>query len=324
MTNSLNPSRWLERLGRLPRTIHEVGLYRSVTSLALVAAAVLLNRFLIRMINRRVEDPNRRHMFRQIINYSTWAVLLIALLFLWIQNLTFITALAGFLAAGLTIALRDVLMSFFGWFKILWSRPFRVGDRIEVQNLQGDVIDITPLHTVVLELGNWVGGNQSTGRIVYIPNNVIFLETVYNASLGFPYLWDEFSITLTFESDLAVGESLLKESIEDQIGINYRRARREIQQLSNQFAIQFDNLSPRVYRTIEDNGLQFTLRYMTRVRRRREIKSRLSRQVMSLIEEHPDVELAYPTYRVFRRGEEPPSSKREGNAGDAGPPPTPP
>ncbi len=321
MSARANVSRWLERLSELSNVVASPGMYRLLLSAALLVVTLLLRRFVTAIINRRIEDANRRHVFRKIANYCAWTLLVLALVVLWIQNLTFITAVAGFLAAGLAIALRDVLMSFFGWFKILLSRPFRVGDRIEVQQLQGDVIDITPLHTVVLELGNWIGASQSTGRIVYIPNNIIFLESVYNASLGFPYLWDEFAITVTFESDLDVAESLLKEPMEEQVGINYRRARREIQRLGDQFAIQFDNLTPRVYTSVSEHGVTVTLRYMTRVRRRREIKSRLSRRIMELLNEHPDVELAYPTYRVFRRGE----GEKDADAGEGEPgPPTPP
>lgn len=304
MSSNLDVSRWLERLGDLSNVVASPGMNRILISTALVVAALLARRLATGIINRRIDDANRRHVFRKIATYTAWTVLVVALVVLWIQNLTFITALAGFLAAGLAIAMRDVLMSFFGWFKILLSRPFRVGDRIEVKGLMGDVIDITPLHTVVLELGNWIPANQSTGRIVYIPNNIVFLESLYNASLGFPYLWDEFSITVTFESDLDVAESLLKKPVEDQVGINYRRARREIQRLGDQFAIQFENLTPRVYTSIAEHGVTVTLRYMTRVRRRREIKSRLSRRIMALLGEHPDVELAYPTYRLFRRGED--------------------
>lgn len=260
-----------------------------------------MNRLLIRMINNRMEDANRRHVFRKIVNYSVTAITLIIVLFLWIRNLTFLTALTGFIAAGLAIALRDVILSLFGWIKIIWARPFTVGDRIQVRDLQGDIIDITPLHTALLEVGNWVQASQSTGRIIFIPNNVIFQESVTNSTLGFPYLWDEFSTVVTFESDFDTAESLLKEPIEDVVGINYRRARRKIQEMGDRYAIEYENLSPRVYLDIKDHGVELTIRYLTSVRGRREIKSRLSKKILQLLQENRSIELAYPTYRIYRR-----------------------
>lgn len=291
-------------LTKLNESFTSPGYVQLFWSLVVVMSALLVNRLIARSINNRVEDANRRHVFRKIANYSLTTLVILVLLFLWVRNLTFLTAVTGFLAAGLAIALRDVLLSIFGWMKIIWTRPFAVGDRIQVQDLEGDIIDISPLHTVILEVGNWVQAKQSTGRIIFIPNNVIFLESVMNSTLGFPYLWDEFSLVITFESNLDSAQALMKDQVEDVVGINYRRARREIQKLGDRYAIRYENLSPRVYTDIEDHGVELTIRYLTQVRGRRETKSRLSKRILELLQEHPEVELAYPTYRVFRRGGE--------------------
>lgn len=277
--------------------------YQVVGSILLILMGYIFTRVSNRFINSQFDDTNRRHVFRKLVNYSTTTIVLLILIFLWIRNLTYLTAITGFLAAGIAIAMRDVIMSLFGWIKIIWTRPFNVGDRIQVQSIEGDIIDITPLHTVILEVGNWIDANQSTGRIVFIPNNVIFLESVFNSTLGFPYLWDEFSIVLTFESDIDKARSIIGDQLDDIIGINYRRARQEIQKMGDRYAIQYNNLGARVYTSIEDNGVKMTMRYLTRVRGRREVNSRLSKKVLALINETDDVELAYPTYRIYREGE---------------------
>lgn len=277
------------------------GFYQIVWTLIFILGGFLLNRLVVRTINKRMDDTNRRHVFRKIANYLTTALIILCLLFIWVKNLTFLTALTGFLAAGLAIALRDIILSFFGWLKIISTRPFSVGDRIQVEGLEGDIIDVSPLHTVILEVGNWVEASQSTGRIVFIPNNIIFLQSVFNSTQGFPYLWDEFSIVVTFESDYQTAKELLRDQVDDVVGINYRRVRREIQRMKDRYAIQYENLNSRVYTSIQDHGVKLTIRYLTKVRGRREVKSRLSQKIMSLLEEHSDVELAYPTYRVFRR-----------------------
>lgn len=292
---------FLNILEKIRQAFVDFDLFRILFTLGLTLALVLANRFLVRLLNARLDDANRRHVFRKITNYTTAAIIVIAILFIWVQNLTFLTAVIGFIAAGLAIALRDVLMSLFGWVKIISAQPFGIGDRIQINEIEGDIIDISPLHTVLLEIGNWVAASQSTGRIVYIPNFLIFQQPVYNSTLGFPYLWDEFSVEVTFESDFDQAEDLLKEPIQEEIGINYKRARQDIRKLSNRYAIQYENLSPRVYTAVKDSGVELTLRYLTRSRGRREIKSRLSNKILTLLRDHPDVELAYPTYRIFRR-----------------------
>lgn len=291
-------------LEQLRRAFFGLEPYRIGVSLGLVVLGVLIVWLVEKAINRRVEDTNRRHVYRKILRYATMATVAIALLFVWIKNLAVLTAVLGFIAAGVAIALRDVIMSLFGWLKILWVHPFGVGDRVEIRDIQGDIIDISPLHTVVIELGNWVESTQSTGRIVYLPNYLIFQEPLFNSTMGFPYLWDEFPMVVTFESDLETAEELIRRPVDEELDIDYRKVSQHIRKLGDRFAIRYENLRPKVYMSIVDSGVKFTLRYLTPTRGRREVRSRVSHRIMKLLSEHPDVELAYTTYRVFRRDRE--------------------
>ncbi|MFP4687472.1 MAG: mechanosensitive ion channel family protein, partial [bacterium] len=154
---------------------------------------------------------------------------------------------------------------------------------------------------------NWVDASQSTGRIVFVPNNKLFQDSLYNFTHAFPYLWDELSLTFTFESDYKLAEELIKGSISSEAGINYKRARSEIRQVGKHYAINYNHLQPRVYMKIVDNGVKLTLRYLTRARGRREIRSRICNNVMEIINKNAAVELAYPTYRIYKQGEPAPA-----------------
>ncbi len=291
-------------LKQISSTLAQPGLQRSLYSLLMILGLIILQRLAIRFINRRLEDPNRRHIYRKIVTYCLTGFGLVALAFIWVHNLAFLTALTGFIAAGLAIALKDVIMALLGWVKIIWTRVLAVGDRIEINETRGDVIDISPLHIVILEIGNWIDANQSTGRIVFIPNGFLFTESLYNFTHGFPYLWDELSLTFTFESDLGQAEELMKTPV-DEIGINYKRAREEIRHAGEKYAISYNHLQPRTYLKIEDSGIKISLRYLSRCQGRRETRSRLSTKIMELINENQEVELAYPTYRIYKLGENP-------------------
>ena len=112
-----------------------------------------------------------------------------------------ISSVIGLAGAGLAIALQDPIVSLVGWFLIIGKAGITVGDRVEINNVKGDVIDIGLLRTVVLEVGNWVSAEQSTGRVVFFPNSFIFKNHFFNYSTGNSFIWDEIHITVTYESD---------------------------------------------------------------------------------------------------------------------------
>ena len=107
----------------------------------------------------------------------------------------------GILAAGLAFALQEVIGSIAGWVTIVTGRPFAIGDRIETGGIRGDVVDISVLRTTLMEIGNWLGGDHNTGRIVTVSNAFIFKEPLFNYSRHLHYVWDEIEVPITYESD---------------------------------------------------------------------------------------------------------------------------
>lgn len=275
-----------------------------IASLLIVVGAVIAVRLFHGMINRRVDSTNRRYILRKINQYTLTSLTIITLAVIWVPDWTTILTVTGFIAAGLTIAMRDVIMSIFGWFKIVTTGLLSVGDRVQIQDHRGDVVDITLLHTVLMETGNWVNADQSTGRLAHVPNSHIFERAVYNSTLGFPFLWDEFSIVITYESDEEAAERLMKEETMDLISINYEEVQQYLREMNKHYAIKLGELHPAVYVRPEDHGVQLSLRYMAPTRGRRDIRSTLTRRIKRKIDEHETIDLAYPTYRVYRQGEE--------------------
>lgn len=156
---------------------------------------------LIRVINRRVENLKARHTIRKNAVYLIHFLLFIAVVFVWLQRITSLSIFLGFASAGLALALQEVILSIAGWFLIIARHPFEVGDRIELADVKGDVIDIRLLQTSLLEIGNWVDADQSTGRIVNIPNSFVFKKPNFNYNRGFEFIWNEIPFVVTFESD---------------------------------------------------------------------------------------------------------------------------
>ncbi|MEW5894972.1 MAG: mechanosensitive ion channel family protein [Candidatus Omnitrophota bacterium] len=267
-------------------------------AMAIIAYGVLF--ILIRVINRRVENLKSRHTIRKNAVYLINFLLLIAVIFVWLQRLNSLSIFLGFASAGLALALQEVILAIAGWFLIIARHPFEVGDRIEIAGVKGDVIDIRVLQTSLLEIGNWVDADQSTGRIVNIPNSFVFKNPNFNYNRGFEFIWNEIPFMLTFESDWKRGREILltharkiAEGLEDTV-------RSKIQMMTNRYMIYYEKFTPIVYVDIKDNGIRLTLRYLTEAKQRRSTTDELCRNILDDFVKEPNVSLAYPTYRIVQ------------------------
>lgn len=120
------------------------------------------------------------------------------------------------LSAGLAVALKDPIADIVGWAFILWRRPFEVGDRIQIGDQAGDVIDQRIFQFTLMEIGNWVDAEQSTGRILHLPNGLIFTDVLANYTKGSRFIWNEIPVLVTFESDWEKAKQLLKDIANEQ------------------------------------------------------------------------------------------------------------
>ena len=150
----------------------------------------------------------------------------------------------------------------------------------------------------IMEIGNWVDADQSTGRLIHVPNAALFTEPLANYVAGFPYLWNEIQVTVTFESDWRKARQILDTVAED-FTIDIKRdsaaARRRDEE---RFLIHYRKLTPVVYVSVVDHGVKLTLRYLCRPRERRGTAADLWERILDAFAQVPDVALAYPTQRI--------------------------
>ena len=151
---------------------------------------------------KRTEDVYSRYRWRKTQDYITFVIGLFIISSIWIDEFKSLITFFGLLSAGIAIALKDPVTDLAGWLFILWRKPFDVGDRIQIGDHAGDVIDIRIFQFTIIEIGNWVDADQSTGRILHIPNSKIFMEVLANYSIGFNYIWHEIGVMVTFERRL--------------------------------------------------------------------------------------------------------------------------
>lgn len=274
-------------------------LSRLVATLGVVLALWFLRWLSGWAIARRTKDPKTRYRWRKAVSYTLVILGIILIGRVWFQGMQAVATYLGLLSAGVAVALRDPIVNLFGWLYITWRRPFSVGDRITLGNITGDVIDIGAFSFALLEVGGWVGADQSTGRIVHVPNGKVFVEPIANYTQGFDYIWNEIPITVTFESNWRRAKEVLLEIAHRHADHVSGEAARLIQRASRRFLIPYTALAPAVYTKIVENGVQLTIRYLTSSRKRRDTEQAISEEILEEFARLPDVDFAYPTWRIF-------------------------
>ena len=255
----------------------------------------------IRTVTARVQDKQTAFRARKLSFYVSVGLLLLVLGFIWTSQLTAAGSFLGILSAGVAIALSDVLKNMAGWVLIMLRRPFKVGDRIEVGAHAGDVIDIGLFRFSLQEIRNWVDADQTTGRILHIPNGMVFIEPLANFTEAAPYIWHEIPVTVTFESDWGEARELVQRVVDHYVlDPEEAAAIRELEKGVNQYSGIYRDLAPSVYVEAIDFGVTVTGRLLVRAQERRLANSRIWQDLLAELEAARQVELAYPTTRFFR------------------------
>jgi small-conductance mechanosensitive channel len=246
----------------------------------------------VRAATRSRPREARSFWIRQFINLLTAALFLLALLSIWFDDPGRLATGIGLVSAGLAFALQKVVTSFAGYFVIIRSRVFIIGERITMGGVRGDVIEIGFLKTTLMEMGDatqgstvWVRGRQYTGRIVTVTNDKVFDEPVFNSTREFPFVWEEIQIPITYAADRRRAESILLGAARGETADVQLEAEPFRRKLNHEFHLDLESLEPHVYYRITDNWLELSLRFLSRDRYTREAKDRISRAILQGFDE---------------------------------------
>ncbi len=259
----------------------------------------LLRKLLLLLVLPRIEDLRTRYQWRKSSSYlaATIGILLIGRI--WFAGFKTIPTFLGLLSAGLAIALKDPLVNLAGWIFIIWRRPFEVGDRVQIGEHAGDVIDLRIFQFTLLEIGNWVDADQSTGRVLHIPNGKVFTEMLANYSKGFQYIWHEISVLVTFESDWQKAKDILQKIANKHSEHLSKSAAKKVKEAAQKFLIFYSKLTPTVYTSVKDSGILLTIRYLSEPRLRRGSQQAIWEDILREFAECGDIDFAYPTQRFY-------------------------
>ncbi len=278
----------------------DVGWTRKLVVSVLIILMLTVVRLMVsHLLLSRISDIKLRYRWRKTISYVTVFIGLILIGRQWFAGMQSLATFFGLLSAGVAIALKDFLVNLAGWIFIISRQPFKVGDRIQIGDFAGDVIDQAPFMFTILEIGNWVHADQSTGRMINVPNGMVFQYPLSNYQKGFDYIWNEIPILITFESNWKKAKKILTDIVMEHSKDISKDVAKQIQAASKKYMIFYRNLTPIVYTSVEDSGVMLTMRYLCKVRSRRGTTEKLWENVLDEFAKCTDIDLAYPTTRFY-------------------------
>lgn len=253
--------------------------------LAILFAAALVKSVLGRILGRQA-DRRRHHQLHFVsrIAVHTVAALLILLVILGAPTQT--PTIIGLAGAGLTVALKDFIVSFFGWFVLMGRNGLRLGDWVEIEGVGGEVIEIGVLKTVLLEMGNWTTTGHPTGRRVSFVNSFAIEGHYFNFSTAGQWLWDELEVSLPDGEPYRLAELILQ-AVERETEADAKLAEEEWERVTHQYGTRVFSAKPAADIRPGPNGLMVTIRYITRAPLRYEVKSKLFQAIVGLMH-HPE------------------------------------
>ena len=256
-----------------------------VISLLSIVLVVLAVKVMNRMLGRYVPSNDLRYQIRKMVNFFGYLLAIFVLSIIFSDKLSSLTVAFGVAGAGIAFALQEVIASIAGWVAVSFGRFYRTGDRVQLGGIMGDVIDIGILRTTLMECGAWVKGDLYNGRIVRVANSFIFKEPVFNYSADFPFVWDEINIPVKYGSDYALARKVFEEVLTEVTGEYAAKSRAIWKDMTKQYLIEEAGLEPMVTLIMNDNWVEYTLRYIVDYKRRRTIKDTICELLLNRIDE---------------------------------------
>ena len=264
-----------------------------------IISFIILRKIFLKILFKNTSNALIRYRWQKISSYVINVLGLIIVGQIWFKGFESIATYLGLLSAGIAIALKDPLVNLTGWAFILSRAPFVVGDRVQIGEHSGDVIDINFFKFTLMEIGHWGDGEQASGRIIHIPNGKVFIDILANYSKGFKYIWNEVPVLLTFESDWKKAKKIL-EKISNKHTANISKvAAKNFKEVSKLYMVYQPDFDPQVYTKVEASGVLLTIRYLCNPRKRRETSQFIWEDILNEFEKDINIGFAYPTTRFF-------------------------
>ena len=265
---------------------HSVSLSLFAKCLAALIGILIIHtlfRVLERTLPQRFGQAGARYKVHKFIVFAGYLCILLFLAILFEDRLGRLSVTLGVVGAGVAVALQDVVASIAGAFSIGFSSLYAVGDRVQIGDTRGDVIDIGLIRTTLMETGNWVNSDLYNGRIVRIPNSAVLKGSVFNYSQGFQFIWDEIKVLLSIASDSQFAKETFVRLAREAVGEYLGKAKTSWKLISDNYRSANPPLEPAVSLAVNAGALEFSISYVVEYTKRTIMKDRLFSRIVEEI-----------------------------------------
>lgn len=250
-------------------------------------------------INRTIEDNTMRYRAKKVARLTSYALVILLAIITFTGKVQYFTIAVGLISAGLAFALQEVILSVAGWVAIFSSNLYKPGDRIEMNNVKGDVIDIGITKTTLMEIGEWVNSDNYSGRIVQLSNAFVFKGAIRNYSTDFPFVWDEINLPVHYGSDIQLANQLIMDTAQATLTEYADFAKDHWKKMVKKYLIENAHVEPTLTLKLTDNWVEFNLRYVVDYKKRRMTKDKLYKDIYNAIDKtEGKVTLASETFEI--------------------------
>ena len=250
-----------------------------------VLVVIFFIKFLRRILKKSLPDTTIRYKSQKGVEIIGYVLIIFLTISFFTGNIKDLTIVIGLLTAGLAITLQELILSIAGSFYIFFVKVYKPGDRIEINGIRGDVIDVDSIYTSMMEIGEWVSSDNYSGRIVKLSNAFVFKGPIYNYSQDFPFVWDEFNLPIRYDSDIELAKKIVIDIAAETLSEYVNQSLENWKKVVNKYYIENAQVEPTLAISMTDNWMQFNLRYIVDYRKRRSTKHLLNEKIGKAIQE---------------------------------------
>ena len=236
-----------------------------------------------RKIYSQLPVSDKKKYFRnRKIKISLTIICWLVVILIWKEQIKSLITIISFVSAAVTIALREIIFNFFAGIYINAKKIFEIEDRIEIKGIKGDVITMHSLGFEMLEIADGNEYEQSTGKIVHIPNSAVFSEPTKNFTKAFKYIWDEIKINIELDSDVEETKSYIYNILKNIEILKEipEKMENQVDDVTVQYRIYYNKLEPIIYTRIDESHIELSLRYLVHPKKIRIVQNEIYLKVL--------------------------------------------
>jgi small-conductance mechanosensitive channel len=275
--------KWIEVVSAEQRSVIHSGLSGAAVIVAISLIGIFFDSWLKRLLNKVRLDPRQADTLHAVISAGLQIIALGLILLVMFGPPSQLGTILGLAGAGLTVALKDFIVSFFGWFVLMGRNGMRLGDWVEINGVTGEVVELGMFHTVLLETGNWTDSGHPTGRRVTFTNSFAIEGHYFNFSTSGQWLWDELTLVLASSQNPYPIVEAIQTTVLEATAESASQAEKEWQHAAHSRNMRALSAAPAINVKPVSGGVEIAVRYITRANERYQLRSKLYQAAMNLI-----------------------------------------